>query len=155
MAGSLLSIFMLTFVVILGVATPVAARSTEAVAELPSVFVRVVDATTDLPVAGAEVLINFVEGDPDHPIITGQTYNATTNGGGHVLFKGLQVGAYVISISADGYVRFGDEGDGKRLPTGLNIFVGGFRHSAGASGSVGVRVVVDLVPLTCVGCRTA
>jgi carboxypeptidase family protein/type VI secretion system (T6SS) baseplate-like injector VgrG len=155
MAGRLLSSFMLTFVVILGATTPAAARSTEAIAELPSVFVRVVDATTDLPVAGAEVVITFVEGDPDHPIITGQVYNATTNGGGHVLFKGLQAGGYVVSISADGYVKFGDGGDGKRLPTGLNVFVGSFRHGAGASGNVGVRVVVDLVPLTCADCRTA
>jgi len=155
MAGRLLSTLILTFVVILGAATPAAARSTEAVAELPSVFVRVVDATTDLPVAGAEVVITFVEGDPDHPIITGKAYNATTNGGGHVLFKGLQPGGYVVSISADGYVRFGDGGDGRRLPTGLNVIVGGFRHGAGASGNVGVRVIVDLVPLPCVECRTA
>ncbi len=155
MAGRLLSTFLLTFIVTLGAATPAAARSTAAVAALPSVFVRVVDAATELPVAGAEVVVSFVEGDPDHPIITGQVYNATTNGGGHVLFKGLQAGGYIVSISADGYVKFGDGGDGKRLPTGLKILFGGFRHGAGASGSVGVRVVVDLVPLTCVDCRTA
>jgi len=154
MAGRLLSTCLLTFVVMLGAATPAAARSTAAVAELPSVSVRVVDAATDRPVAGAEVVVSFLEGDPDHPIITGVVYNATTNGGGHALFKGLQAGDYVISISADGYVKFGDAGNGKRLPTGLNIVFGGYQHGAGASGSVGVRVVVDLVPLTCVDCRT-
>jgi hypothetical protein len=154
MAGRLLSTFLLTFVVTLGASTPAAARSTAAVAELPSVFVRVVDATTDLPVARAEVVVDFLEGDPDHPIVT-HVYNATTNGGGHVLFKGLQAGGYVVLIRADGYVKFGDGGDGTRLPTGLNILLGGFRHGAGASGGIGVRVVVDLVPLTCVDCRTA
>jgi hypothetical protein len=155
MASRLISTFLLTLVVVLGAATPAAARSTAAVAELPSVFVRVVDATTDLPVAGAEVLVSFIGGDPDHPIIMGPVYNAATNGGGHALFKGLQAGGYVVSISADGYVKFGDGANGKRPPTGLNIVFGGFRQGAGASGSVGVRVVVDLFPLTCSDCRTA
>jgi hypothetical protein len=155
MVGRLLSTCLLTFVLMLAPATPAAARSTAAVAELPSVFVRVVNASTDLPVLGAEVLVSYIGGDPDRPIITGQVYNAITNGGGHVLFKGLQAGGYVVSISANGYVKFGDSGDGKRLPTGLNLVVGGFQHGAGASGNVGVRVVVDLAPLTCVGCPSA
>lgn len=154
MARRLLSTFLLTLVVVVAAATPAAARSTAAAAELPSVFVRVVDATTDLPVRAAEVVVDFVGGDPDHPIVTGQVYDAVTNGGGHVLFKGLQPGGYVVSIRAGGYVKFGDAAHGDRLPTGLNVVVGGFHHGAGASGSVGVRVVVDLVPLPCIDCRT-
>jgi hypothetical protein len=126
---------------LLSAASPAVARSDVAVAELPSLFVRVIDATTDLPVAGADVLVSFVGGDIDHPIITGKLYDGTTNGGGHALFKGLQPGGYIISISASGYFSFGD-----------GVMFGGYRQGSGAAGSVGVHIAVRLVPST--QCRT-
>jgi len=145
--------FALALIAVLGAATPASARSTVATMELPSVFVRVIDAVNEMPVAGAEVLVSFVGGDPDRPIVTGTVYNANTNGGGHAFFKGLRAGAYVVSISADGYVAFGDGAHGDRLPTGLSVVFGGFRQGAGASSNVGVRVTVQIVPVTCGDCR--
>lgn len=128
-------------------AIPASARSDVAVTHLPSVFVRVINGLTEQPVAGAEVLVSFVGGDPDRPIITGTFYDASTNGGGHTLFKGVPSGAYIVSVSADGFVSFGDGAHGDRLPTGLSIVLSSFRHGGG-----GVHVVVKLVPLT--ACET-
>jgi hypothetical protein len=81
-------------------------------------------------------------------VVTGKVYDALTNGGGHALFKGLSAGAYVISLSARGFVSFGDGAHGDRLPTGLSIVLSSVRHGVGAAGNVGVHMVVKLVPLT-------
>jgi uncharacterized protein involved in type VI secretion and phage assembly len=39
--------------------------------------------TTGIPSAGRETIINFVEGDPDKPIVTGNTNPRTRRGGRH------------------------------------------------------------------------
>lgn len=148
----LLSALGLVLVCWLGSATPAAARSDVAVAELPALFVRVTDATTDVPVAGADVLVSFVGGDINHPIITGKLYEGVANGGGHVLFKGLQPGGYVISVSAVGYVSFGDGARGDRPPSGAGVMFGGYRQGSGAAGNVGIHIAVRLLPLA--PCRT-
>lgn len=137
---------------LLSAASPAAARSDVAVAELPSLFVRVIDATTDQPVAGADVLVSFVGGDVNHPIITGKLYDGIASGGGHVLFKGLQPGGYIVSVSASGYVSFGDGAHGDRPPSGAGVMFGGYRQGGGAAGNVGVHIAVRLLPLT--PCRT-
>jgi len=149
---SLLTALGLVLVCLLSFTTPAAARSDLAVAELPSLFVRVTDAATDLPVGDADVLVSFVGGDINHPIITGKLYDGVANGGGHALFKGLQPGGYVISVSAGGYVSFGDGAQGDRPPTGIGVMFGGYRQGSGAAGNVGVHILVRLVPLT--PCRT-
>ena len=121
-----------------------------AVAHTPSIFVRVIDDHTALPVVGAEVLIEFEEGDPDHPIITG----SMSNGGGHAFFTDLPPGVYFVLVRATGYVAFGDAGGGDRPPTGLRLVLEEFRHGAGASGNSPSDVVVSLTPL-CGDCRPA
>ena len=126
-------------------AAPVSARSAVAGAEQPSIHVRIVDAVTGLPIGGAEVAVSFEEGDPDHPIPTGVIYNHVTNGGGHVLFKGLQPGLYVISAPAGLYYFFGHTSDGHRLAAGLTVTVERRPHG-------GVHAVIPLVPL-CPDCR--
>ncbi|HEV2217342.1 MAG TPA: hypothetical protein VGV88_07185 [Candidatus Dormibacteraeota bacterium] len=90
--------------------------------------------------------MNFVEGDPDKPIVTGVVYRAVTNGGGHAFFSGLQSGGYIVSVRADGYVSFGDGAHGDRPPTGERVVVR-FRFGAGAAGNVPVHVLVRLVPI--------
>src|ERR1051326_1352898 len=133
-------------------AAPAAARGDIASTRFPSLLVRVLDTQTKLPVVGAEVLVSFEEGDPDHPIFTGVVYDAPTNGGGHAFFHGLQGGSYVISVRADGFVSFGDAGHGDRLPTGLHVVIGTFTVGGGASGNVPVHALIRLVPL-CADCR--
>jgi len=119
----------------------------------PAIFVRVLDITTGMPIAGAEVIVNFLEGDPDTPIVTGVIYNRSSNGGGHAFFHGLQPGGYVVSVRAGGYVSFGDSTPGDRLPPGERVIVvfpvreRGGRQQAGP-------VIVRLVPI-CADCRVS
>jgi len=124
-----------------GVAT-VAARSTAATAELPALFVHVNDAASGRPVAGADVVVTFVGGDPNHPVVTGTFWDGAANGGGFVLFKGIEPGVEVISVSAEGYVPFGDSPRG-RLPTGRTVVY---------TAQAGVHVSIDLTALA--PCRT-
>lgn len=98
--------------------------------------------------AAAEVLVAFVEGDPDHPIIVG----SVTNGGGHAFFTHLRPGAYFVLVRAADYIDFGDAGNGDRPPTGLRVVVGAFRGGEGSSGNSPSHVVVSLTPL-CPDCR--
>jgi len=135
------------------VSTPASARSDVADTKSPAIFVRVVNATTEMPVAGADVLVSFTGGDPDRPIVTGVIYNGSSNGGGHAFFHGLQSGGYVVSVRADGYVSFGDGAHGDRLPTGRTVTVS-FRFGAGASGNTPNHVIIRLVPL-CGDCRVS
>ena len=128
------------------VSTPVSARSGVAATESPAIFVRVLDATTEMPVAGAEVLASFEGGDPDRPYVTGVIYNGTSNGGGHAFFHGLQPGGYVVSVRASGYVSFGDGAHGDRLPTGERVIVV-FRFGGAADGNTPTHVIVRLVPI--------
>lgn len=137
--------FLLALLLTVAVAVPVSARSTVAATNVPSIHLRVVDAVTGLPVGGAEVVVSFEEGDPDHPIATGVSYNGVTNGGGHVLFKGLQPGLYVISVHAGLYYFFGHTSDGHRLADGLTASVERSPHG-------GVHAEIRLVPL-CPNCR--
>ena len=126
------------------VSTPAFARSEVAAAKAPSIFVRVIDAATEMPVAGAEVSVSFVEGDPDKPIVTGVVYKTNTNGGGHAFFDGLKPGAYVVSVRADGFVSFGDGAHGDRPPTGERVVVR-FRFGDGAAGNAPAQLIVRLV----------
>ena len=138
--------FLLAVLLTVAVAVPVSARSAVAATEQPSIHVRIVDAVTGLPIGGVEVAVSFEEGDPDHPIPTDVIYNAVTNGGGHVLFKGLQPGLYVISAADEGlYYFFGHTSDGHRLAAGLTVSVERSPHG-------GVHAVIRLVPL-CPDCR--
>ena len=121
-------------------ASPSTARSVVAVANLPSIFVHVVNAQSELPVAGAEVVVAFLEGDPDHPIVTGVVYNAMANPGGHIFLDGLKPGLYVVTVSARGYAPFGDPGNVDRPPTGRFLVLSLVHHGP-------AHVAVSLVPL--------
>ena len=118
------------------------------VADTPSIFVRVVNVQTGEPIAAAEVLVAFVEGDPDRPIIVG----SVTNDGGHAFFTGLNPGTNFVLVRASGYIAFGDAGNGDRPPTGLRVVLGTFRGGGGESGNGPSHVVVSLTPL-CADCR--
>ncbi len=135
------------------VSTPASARSDVADTKSPAIFVRVLDITTGMPIAGAEVIVNFLEGDPDTPIVTGVIYNRSSNGGGHAFFHGLQPGGYVVSVRAGGYVSFGDSTPGDRLPPGERVIVV-FRFGNGAAGNKPAHVIVRLVPI-CADCRVS
>jgi hypothetical protein len=135
------------------VSTPASARSAVADPKSPAIFVRVLDITTGMPVGGAEVIVNYLGGDPDRPIVTGVIYNRSSNAGGHAFFHGLQRGGYVVSVRARGYVSFGDGAHGDRLPTGERVIVA-FRFGAGAAGTTPAHVIVRLVPI-CADCRVS
>ena len=135
------------------VSTPASARSDVADTKSPAIFVRVLDNATGMPIAGAEVVVDFLEGDPDHPILTGVVYNRSSNAGGHAFFHGLQRGVYVVSVRARDYVSFGESAHGDRLPTGERVIVV-FRFGAGAAGNTPAQVIVRLVPI-CPDCRVS
>ncbi len=132
-------------------ATPAYARSPVAPAHLPSAYVRISDAISDLPVVDADVVVTFIEGDPDHPVVIGPVYGGRTNGGGFVLFKGLPEGDYIVSVSADGYVKFGDGAHGDRPPLGAHIIVS-YRRGGGGAGDQPAHLRLHLVPLSCRDC---
>jgi len=119
----------------------------------PAIFVRVLDASTEMPVGGAEVLVSFTGGDPDRPFVTGVVYDGSSNGGGHAFFHGLQPGGYVVSVRAGGYVSFGDGAHGNQLPTGERVIVV-FRFGNGPAGNTPAHAIVRLVPL-CAECRVS
>ena len=133
--------------------TPASARSDVADTKSPAIFVRVLDALTEMPVGGAEVLVSFTGGDPDRPFVTGVVYDGSSNGGGHAFFHGLEPGGYVVSVGADGYVSFGDGAHGDRLPTGERVIVV-FRFGNGAAGHTPAHAIVRLIPL-CAECRVS
>jgi hypothetical protein len=125
-----------------------AAATDRAIEQFPSLLLRVTDAASGRPIDDAEVLVSFIGGDVNHPYVVGSVYG-TTNGGGHVLFKGLPSGTAVVSVTADGHVSFGNGAEGDRLPTGASIVIGAYRGGAGASGNVPVRLAIELLPLLC------
>lgn len=125
-----------------------AAASGATTDQLPSLLLRVTDATSGRPLSDANVLVTFIAGDIEHPYVLGSVYG-TTNGGGHVLFKGLPSGTAVVSVSADGHVSFGNGAEGDRLPTGASIVIGAYRGGAGGAGNVPVRLSIELLPLPC------
>jgi hypothetical protein len=136
---------------LLAAASPGYARSAMALSELPSALIRVTDAESGVPVIAADVLVTFIEGDPDHPLVVGPVYGGRTNGGGFVLFKGLPEGDYIVSVSAGGYVRFGDGPHGDRPPLGAHIVVA-YERGGGATGHPPARLRVELIPVTCREC---
>ena len=133
-------------------ASAVGARSQVASDELPSALIRVVDSATGLPLGHAETIVTFIEGDPDHPLVIGPVYGDTTNPGGIVLFKGLPAGDYIVSISADGDVQFGDGPHGDRPPRGALIVVA-YDRGAGGHGNAPARLAIALEPLPCRDCQ--
>jgi len=135
----------------LAASTPAYARSAVALTRLPSALIRVTDAITGLPVGGAQVVVTFIEGDPDHPIVIGPVYSGVANPGGVVLFKGLSEGDYIVSVAAEGYVQFGDGAHGDRAPRGAHIVVW-YDRGAGDQGNQPVRLRLRLVPLVCRTC---
>ena len=86
----------------------IAQVSPASAAPRPSLLGRITDSATGSPISDASVLVSFVGGDPDHPIVIGAVYNASTNPGGHFIVFDLPSGNYVVSVSARGYVSFGD-----------------------------------------------
>jgi hypothetical protein len=130
---------------------PAYARAAVSPTRLPSALIRITDVRTRLPVGGAEVVVTFIEGDPDHPIVVGPVYRRVANPGGVTFFKGLPAGDYVVSADADGYVKFGDGAHGDRPPRGalINVSYGG---GAGSTGNQPVRLRIALVRLPCRTC---
>jgi hypothetical protein len=141
------AIFMFATVAVLAMTAP-AVASDRAADQFPSLLLRVTDAASGRPIDDAEVLVSFIGGDVNHPYVIGSVYG-TTNGGGHVLFKGLPTGPAVVSVSADGHISFGNGAEGDRLPTGASIIIGAYRGGVGAAGNVPVRLAVELLPLLC------
>jgi Domain of unknown function (DUF6484) len=135
----------------LAASTPAYARSTVALTHLPSALIRVTDGITNLPVVGAEVVVAFIEGDPDHPIVVGPVYSRVANPGGVALFRGLPEGDYIASVAAAGYVQFGDGAHGDRPPRGAHIVVS-YATGGGDQNDQPARLRVDLVPLACRTC---
>jgi len=133
-------------------ASTVGARSQVGTEELPSALIRVVDSLTGLPLGHAETIVTFIEGDPDHPLVIGPVYGDTTNPGGIVFFKGLPAGDYIVSISADGYVQFGDGPHGDRPPRGALIVVA-YDRGGGGDGNAPARLAIALEPLPCRDCQ--
>jgi hypothetical protein len=132
-------------------ASPAYARSAVGLAHLPSALIRITDAFTGFPVGGAEVVVTFIEGDPDNPIVIGDTYADRTNSGGVVFFKGLPEGDYIVSVDARGYVKFGDGAHGDRPPRGAHIAVL-YDRGGGDQGNQPARLGVGLVPVDCRTC---
>jgi len=89
----------------------------------PSLLGRITDSTTGAPISDASVLVSFIGGDPDHPIVIGPVYHASTNPGGHFIVFDLPAGSYVVSVSRRGYVSFGDGAHGEVPPTGAGVSV--------------------------------
>ena len=141
------AIFVFATVAVLTMTAP-AVASERAADQFPSLLLRVTDAASGRPIDDAEVLVSFIGGDVNHPYVVGSVYG-TTNGGGHVLFKGLPTGPAVVSVSADGHVSFGNGAQGDRLPTGASILIGAYRGGAGSVGDVPVRLAIELLPLLC------
>jgi hypothetical protein len=131
--------------------SPAYARSPVAPAHLPSALVRISDAISNLPVVDADVVVTFIEGSPDHPELVGPVYGGRTNGGGFVLFKGLPEGDYIVSVSADRYVKFGDSAHRGLPPLGAHIVVSYSRGGDGA-GDQPAHLRLDLEPLPCRDC---
>jgi len=101
----------------------IAQVSPASAAPRPSLLGRITDSATGSPISDASVLVSFVGGDPDHPIVIGPVYNASTNPGGHFIVFDLPSGNYVVSVSARGYVSFGDGAHGEVPPTGAGVAV--------------------------------
>jgi hypothetical protein len=104
-------------VIAIALAQPVAASSPDTLGP-PSILARVVDAFTGLPIGGADVVVTFIEGDPNDPVVIGPVYTTTTNPGGHFMISRLPAGAYILSVSRDGYVSFGEGAHDGVPPTG-------------------------------------
>jgi hypothetical protein len=150
-AGASLGVCIAVGTLLAGGASPAYARSAVGLAHLPSALIRVTDALTGFPVGGAEVVVTFIEGDPDNPIVIGHTYTDRTNSGGLVFFMGLPEGDYIASVDATGYVKFGDGANGDRPPRGAHIAVS-YDRGGGGQGNQPVRLPVGLVPVDCRTC---